>query len=73
MPKQPRKPDEEPRSGRVPGHDSVSHSESHQTHEEILAYWTPERMADAKPRELRLPEPAPRPTQDDARPAPDNS
>ena len=58
------KPDEPQPAG--PGR-SVSHSESDQTHEEILAYWTPARMADAKPRELRLPEPAPRPeaSQDD--------
>ena len=53
--------------------ESPSHSESSQTHEEILAYWTPERMADAKPRELRLPEPAPRPADDDEGPAPNNS
>ena len=25
--------------------------------EDILAYWTPERMAEAKPREVRLPQP----------------
>ncbi|MFC9335504.1 MULTISPECIES: hypothetical protein [Arthrobacter] len=28
-----------------------------QTPEEILAYWTPERMAEALPRDIRLPEP----------------
>jgi hypothetical protein len=28
-----------------------------QTPEEILAYWTPERMAGAEPREIRLPGP----------------
>lgn len=50
---------------------SVSNSESEQTHEEILAYWTPEKMAKAKPRELQLPEPAPRRAQDDSDPAPD--
>lgn len=43
----------------TPGRDHVSHSDSDQTHEEILAYWTPERMAAAKPREIVLPEDAP--------------
>lgn len=33
---------------------AVSHSDAGQTPEEILAYWTPERMAQAKPREIRL-------------------
>lgn len=32
----------------------MSHSDAGQTPEEILAYWTPERMARAKPREIRL-------------------
>jgi hypothetical protein len=41
----------------IPGPDPVSHAELNQTHEEILEYWTAERMAQAKPRELRLPEP----------------
>lgn len=36
--------------------DVVSHSVS-QTPEEVLAYWTPERMADAVPRDIRLPDP----------------
>ncbi|HEY9358660.1 MAG TPA: hypothetical protein VIQ52_20350 [Arthrobacter sp.] len=39
-----------------PGDESVSHSEPAQSHEEILEYWTPARLAEAKPRELRLPE-----------------
>ena len=39
------------------GQDPVSHADLNQTHEEILEYWTAERMAEAKPRELRLPEP----------------
>jgi hypothetical protein len=39
------------------GQDPVSHADLNQTHEEILEYWTEERMAKAKPRELRLPEP----------------
>lgn len=60
-------PDKEPDKG------SVSHSESAQTQEEILAYWTPERMAEAKPREIRLPEPGPSPAGDDKDPAPDPS
>jgi hypothetical protein len=33
---------------------AVSHSVS-QAPEEILAYWTPERMAEAVPRDIRLP------------------
>jgi hypothetical protein len=43
-----------------PGGESVSHSDLAQTHEEILEYWTVQRMADAKPRELRFPEEGPR-------------
>jgi hypothetical protein len=35
--------------------EAVSHSDAGQTPEEILAYWTPERMAQARPREIRLP------------------
>ncbi|HEY3575868.1 MAG TPA: hypothetical protein VGK98_18835 [Arthrobacter sp.] len=35
---------------------AVSHS-LHQPPEEILAYWTPERMAEAFPRGIRLPDP----------------
>ncbi|RAX44337.1 hypothetical protein DQ354_16100 [Arthrobacter sp. AQ5-06] len=52
------------------GNGSVSHSKSAQTHEEILEYWTKQRMADAKPRELRLPEGGPRLMQRGADPAP---
>ncbi|WP_156372446.1 hypothetical protein [Arthrobacter sp. Leaf337] len=37
--------------------DAVSRSEISQAPEDILAYWTPERLADAKPREVRLPQP----------------
>ncbi|MFE5839836.1 hypothetical protein [Arthrobacter sp. NPDC056493] len=33
----------------------VSHNVS-ETPEEILAYWTPERMAEAVPRDIRLPD-----------------
>jgi hypothetical protein len=40
------------------GEDSVSHKVN-QTREEILEYWTDERMAEAQPRELRLPKPGP--------------
>jgi len=42
------------------GPDPVSHGELNQTHEEILEYWTAQRMAEARPRELRLPEKGPR-------------
>ncbi|GAC1370983.1 MAG: hypothetical protein NVSMB43_06640 [Pseudarthrobacter sp.] len=72
MPRQP-KPSPELRPGQKPDEGSVSHSESVQTHEEILAYWTPERMAEAKPRELRIPEPAPSSPDGDESPAPDPS
>lgn len=34
----------------------VSHN-VRESPEEILAYWTPERMAEAVPREIRLPDP----------------
>ena len=34
----------------------VSHSVS-EAPEEVLAYWTPERMAEAVPRDIRLPDP----------------
>lgn len=66
MPQQPRKtsPDE------ASGNGSVSHSKSAQTHGEILEYWTKQRMAAAKPRELRLPEGGPRLMQRGADPAP---
>lgn len=47
------------------GQDPVSHAKLNQTHQEILEYWTEERMAEAKPRELRLPEVGPRPKQGD--------
>ena len=43
----PQSPSKEPREG-------VAHIEVTQTHEEILEYWTEERMAQAKPRELVL-------------------
>lgn len=39
------------------GEDSVSRSDVTQTREEILEYWTPQRMAEAKPREIVFPEP----------------
>ena len=35
--------------------EAVSHVDVVETPEEVLAYWTPERMAQAKPREIRLP------------------
>jgi hypothetical protein len=34
----------------------VSHSVS-EAPEKVLAYWTPERMAEAVPRDIRLPDP----------------
>jgi hypothetical protein len=46
-----------PNRGTEPSEDPVRHAESLQTPEEILAYWTPERMAQAEPREIRLPGP----------------
>ncbi|MBT2538418.1 hypothetical protein J7I79_20175 [Arthrobacter sp. ISL-69] len=48
----------------APADQGVSHSSTSQTQEEILAYWTPERMAEAKPREVRLAEPAASPDGD---------
>lgn len=38
-------------------HGDVSHVDLNQSPEEILEYWTPERMAEAKPREIVLPDP----------------
>jgi hypothetical protein len=46
-----------PDDGLGSSEETVSHAESAQTPEEILAYWTPERMAGAKPRAIRLPGP----------------
>jgi hypothetical protein len=43
--------------GPTPGKNASSRSEASQTPEEILAYWTPERMAEAVPRDIRLPDP----------------
>lgn len=40
------------------GDQSVSRGLISESPEEILAYWTPERMTAAKPREVRLPDPA---------------
>lgn len=48
-----------------PSEDGVSRSDLNQTREEILEYWTEERMAEAKPREVRLPKPGPPPASDD--------
>jgi hypothetical protein len=45
------------KDGAVTNDAAVSHSDISQAPEDILAYWTPERMAGAKPREVRLPEP----------------
>lgn len=49
--------------------EAVSHSDVVETPEEVLAYWTPERMAQAQPREIRVPvadgEPGPEPEPED--------
>ncbi|MDQ0802066.1 hypothetical protein [Arthrobacter sp. SLBN-112] len=37
--------------------DPVSHIDLDQSSEEVLEYWTEERMAESKPREIRLPKP----------------
>ncbi|BCW53767.1 hypothetical protein OUO20_02460 [Arthrobacter sp. FX8] len=42
-----------------PDEDPVSHVDLTQSHEEVLEYWTKQRMAEAKPREIQLPEPGP--------------
>lgn len=48
---------QQPRSDNQPAssEDPVSRAELAQDPEEILAYWTPERMAGAEPREIRFP------------------
>ena len=48
-----------------PDEDPVSHVDLTQSPEEVLEYWTKERMAEAKPREIRLPEPGSRPADQD--------
>jgi hypothetical protein len=48
----------------------VSHNIS-QTPEEILAYWTPERMAEAVPRDIRLPDPEESQPQPEDQPQPE--
>ena len=59
-------PAQQPPKDIAPGTDSVRHVKLNQSHEEILEYWTEQRMAEAKPRELRLPEEGPRLKQRDA-------
>ena len=44
-----------------PDEDPVSHVDLNQPPEEVLEYWTEERMREAKPGESRLPNPAPPP------------
>nr|WP_236557478.1 hypothetical protein [Arthrobacter sp. 9AX] len=56
----PQSPSEE-----TPANRSVTRIEVNQTQEEILEYWTEERMAEAKPRELRRPEQGPPPGKQD--------
>ena len=63
MQPQPREPAPD-QSGSNQG--DVSHADLNQSPEEVLEYWTDERMAEAKPRELRLPEGGPRLKQRDA-------
>jgi hypothetical protein len=48
-----------------PSEEAVSHSDLNQTREEILEYWTKERMAEARPREIWLPESGPPPADQD--------
>ncbi|TQJ57968.1 hypothetical protein FBY30_0169 [Arthrobacter sp. SLBN-83] len=48
-----------------PDEDPVSHVDLTQSPEEVLEYWTKERMAEAKPREICLPEPGSRPADQD--------
>ena len=45
--------------------DPVSHIDLDQSNEEVLEYWTEERMVEARPRELKLPEPGPHPAGQD--------
>jgi hypothetical protein len=52
----PHGPDDAPGSRDSDGRDSLSRSDLNQTREEVLEYWTEQRMAEAKPRELRLPD-----------------
>ncbi|MFF1883736.1 hypothetical protein ACFVVC_19935 [Pseudarthrobacter sp. NPDC058196] len=49
----------------APDQDPVSHADLDQSSEEVLDYWTEERMAEARPRELTLPEPGPGPAAQD--------
>ena len=56
---------QQPPSKPRPDDDSVSHADLTQSPEEVLEYWTQERMREAKPREIRLPEPDPRPDEQD--------
>ncbi|MDQ0770131.1 hypothetical protein QF031_002880 [Pseudarthrobacter defluvii] len=48
-----------------PDEDPVSHVDLTQSPEEVLEYWTKERMAEAKPREIKLPEPGQRTDEQD--------
>ncbi|WP_285320129.1 hypothetical protein [Pseudarthrobacter sp. lyk4-40-TYG-27] len=49
----------------APDQDPVSHIDLEQSSEEVLEYWTEERMAEARPREVKLPEPDPGPAAQD--------
>lgn len=59
----PRTDDPEPADEGV-SNEGVSHSSASRAPEETIAYWTPERMAGAKPREVRLAEPVASPDDD---------
>jgi len=48
-----------------PDEDRVGHVDLTQSPEEVLEYWTEERMREARPREIHLPEPATRPDDQD--------
>jgi hypothetical protein len=56
---------QQPPSKPQPDDESVSHVDLTQSREEVLEYWTEERMAEAKPREIQLPEPGPHPDHQD--------
>lgn len=56
-----------------PDPEPVSRIDVPQTHEEILEYWTEQRMAEAKPREIRLPPEGPHPKQRGGDASPSNS
>jgi len=56
---------QQPPSKPQPDDESVSHVDLTQSPEEVLEYWTKKRMSEAKPREIRLPEPGSGPADQD--------